>query len=442
MIPYNPSSFDRNKTILEQILELKNWLKAHPSYEIFYSSENGQSVADTGYLLSAIADPTNLAVGDVVIFSNVMVGVVLSVDADNGTYGCDACVSFKGPQGATGPAGADGQNGTDGTCIRYCNYNKNLNPNTTYATTDLNFSTGLQINDCILFKNNKIGFVDNISTGIFRVTGNITIDGKDGKYVSNAEVDANGDLLIYITDPETSVTTIDNVGHVVGPAGTGMQIVALTSNSGTLSADDLSKVTGTDDCIITYTNAGATMVFKRAIIDSSSAYFTNVVVDGDTYYLYCEVDVTTGQYDLGIDQLPIKASNINSETATNGQVLTADGNGGASWQSAGGGGATLYLHSCYLYWGTYSAIRFCFTSTKSTAYTTLADLYADIGGMNIVCNGKIRSSGGDNYIPYQINLTSSSTATFGVLNPTGMAITSLSNESLSSYTFSGTIKQL
>lgn len=347
MIPYNPSSFDTNKTILEQILELKNWLKAHPSYEIFYSSENGQSVADTGYLLSAIADPTNLAVGDVVIFSNVMVGVVLSVDADNGTYGCDACVSFEGPQGATGPAGADGQNGTDGTCIRYCNYNKNLNPNTTYAITDLNFSTGLQINDCILFKNNFIGFVDNINVGLgnFRVTGHINIKGKDGKYVSNAEVDANGDLLIYITDPETSLTTVDNVGHVVGPAGSGIQIVALTSTSGTLSADDLSKVTGTDDCIITYTNAGSTLVFKRSIIDSSNAYFTNVVVDNDTYYLYCEVDVTTGTYNLGTDQFPIKASNVNSETATNGQVLTADGSGGASWQNAGGTTLTKYTYN-------------------------------------------------------------------------------------------------
>lgn len=35
---------------------------------------------------------------------------------------------------------------------------------------------------------------------------------------------------------------------------------------------------------------------------------------------------------------PIKASDINSESATNGQVLTANGTGGASWQNASGGG--------------------------------------------------------------------------------------------------------
>lgn len=35
---------------------------------------------------------------------------------------------------------------------------------------------------------------------------------------------------------------------------------------------------------------------------------------------------------------PIKASEINSESATSGQVLTANGTGGASWQNASGGG--------------------------------------------------------------------------------------------------------
>lgn len=35
---------------------------------------------------------------------------------------------------------------------------------------------------------------------------------------------------------------------------------------------------------------------------------------------------------------PIKASEINSESATNGQVLTANGTGGATWQDASGGG--------------------------------------------------------------------------------------------------------
>ena len=39
---------------------------------------------------------------------------------------------------------------------------------------------------------------------------------------------------------------------------------------------------------------------------------------------------------------PIKASEINSESATNGQVLTANGTGGASWIVAT---STFYLHT-------------------------------------------------------------------------------------------------
>ena len=42
MIPYNPSSFDTNKTLLENILELKKWLQAHPCYD------TGSAVAGIG----------------------------------------------------------------------------------------------------------------------------------------------------------------------------------------------------------------------------------------------------------------------------------------------------------------------------------------------------------------------------------------------------------
>lgn len=38
---------------------------------------------------------------------------------------------------------------------------------------------------------------------------------------------------------------------------------------------------------------------------------------------------------------PIKASEINSESATNGQVLTANGTGGATWQNPTGGGTEV-----------------------------------------------------------------------------------------------------
>lgn len=45
----------------------------------------------------------------------------------------------------------------------------------------------------------------------------------------------------------------------------------------------------------------------------------------------------------------VKASDVNSETATSGQVLTADGSGGASWQNASGGGDKSYRHLIHVY---------------------------------------------------------------------------------------------
>lgn len=355
MIPYNPSSFDRNKTILEQILELQKWLKEHPSYKVYSTYVHYYPAQNRDIWFNEINGDTDfidsIAIGDIVVWGDGYYSSVeaVSIDPDDrdNSYVTIAIpvTSLIGPQG---PAGTSVTNAT-----------------VTAGYLALYLSDGSQIN---------CGYVK----GADGTNGTNGTNGVDGAYVSTATVDGNGDLQITIYDPATSTSSTINAGHVVGPAGSGIQIVALTSTSGTLSADDLSKVTGTDDCIITYTNAGSTLVFKRSIIDSSNAYFTNVVVDNDTYYLYCEVDVTTGAYNLGTDQLPIKASNVNSETATNGQVLTADGSGGASWQNAGGGGSTKYLHKITLKGKAgkpYSRIYVNIYSSSSASFTSVSDIY-------------------------------------------------------------------
>ena len=284
MIPYNPSSFDRNKTILEQILELKNWLKEHPSYKVYQCFAHYMPNQFTSYAFSQLAGDIQtieaMAVGDVVFFADSYYAVVTAVDLDNEDFDIQSAVSFKGPQGPQGeqgPAGADGTNGTNGT---------------------------------------------------------------DGKYISNVSVDGNGDLICTIYDPETSTSTQVNAGHVVGPAGQdgqGMQVINTTTTTGTLSASDLAKANGTDDCILIYTDSGVDLTMQRIFKDSSYVYFYAHFLDsGKAQCLVCDVDAVTGAYNIDGGNLPIKASNINSETATNGQVLTADGNGGASWQNASG----------------------------------------------------------------------------------------------------------
>ena len=148
-------------------------------------------------------------------------------------------------------------------------------------------------------------------------------------------------MICTIYDPATSTSTQVNAGYVVGPAGQdghGMSIINTTTLTGTLSASDLAKANGTDDCILIYTDNGADLTMQRIMRDSSNVYFYSHFVDtGKAVCSICEVNAVTGAYTISGGDLPIKASNIDSDTATNGQVLTADGSGGASWQNAGGG---------------------------------------------------------------------------------------------------------
>ena len=306
MIPYNPSSFNTNKTILEQILELKNWLKDHPSYRVFMSTANGNdSMPDTYNLSDILDDADQLNVGDVVLFSNGCVGSVSSLDVDNQTFDCNLpCVSIKGPQGPRGYTGRGISNAqVDASGDLEITI---FDPETSTSTTT------------------NVGHVKGAD-------GTNGTNGTDGAYVSSASVDASGDLQITIYDPATSTSSVVNAGHVVGADGQGIQIIDVTTTTGTLSASDLAKVTGTDDCTINYTSVNGTISFKRLFWDTSYAYFTGVYVDTDTYYCVTEVEIATGAFNIDINPIPIKDSNIDSGSATSGQVLTANGSGGASW---------------------------------------------------------------------------------------------------------------
>ena len=318
MIPYNPSSFDTNKTILEQILELKNWLKEHPSYRIFASSENGNTSMTSTYDLTQVEENADLNVGDVVLFHNGCVGCVSSVDRDNNEFDCNyPCTNIKGPQGPRGYV----------TSITNIQVDSNGDLQVTIYNPDTQSSSTYNAGHVV------------------GADGTNGTNGVDGASVTNAQIDASGDLEITIYDPATSTSTTTNVGHVVGTDGQGMQVINTTTSTGTLSASDLAKANGTDDCILIFTDNGADLTMQRILKDSSSVYFYAHFVDtGKASFLLCEVNAVTGAYTISGGDLPIKASNIDSDTATNGQVLTADGSGGASWQNAGGG-STLYEHN-------------------------------------------------------------------------------------------------
>ena len=325
MIPYNPSSFDRNKTILEQILELKKWLKEHPSYKAYTTYTHYYPTQNRDIFFNEINGDTDfvdsIAIGDIVVwgdgyFSSVEAVTIDPDDRDNSYVTMAIPVtSLIGPQG---PAGTSVTNAT-----------------VTAGYLTLYLSDGSQI---------LCGYVK----GADGTNGTNGTNGTDGKYISNVTVDGNGDLICTIYDPETSTSTQVNAGYVVGPAGQdghGMSIINTTTLTGTLSASDLAKANGTDDCILIYTDNGVDLTMQRIMRDSSNVYFYSHFIDtGKAVCSICEVNAVTGAYTISGGDLPIKASNIDSETATNGQVLTADGLGGASWQTPGGG-STLYEHN-------------------------------------------------------------------------------------------------
>lgn len=76
---------------------------------------------------------------------------------------------------------------------------------------------------------------------------------------------------------------------------------------------------------------------------------------------------------------PIKASEIDSESATSGQVLTANGTGGASWQNASGGGTQLYMHAISLHRdssssGVFGSITVYIINEIQAAYTSISQV--------------------------------------------------------------------
>lgn len=380
MIPYNPSSFDRNKTILEQILELKNWLKEHPSYKVYQCFANYMPNQFTSYSFGQLAGDIQtieaMAVGDVVFFADSYYAVVTAVDLDNQDFDIQSAVSFKGPQG---PAGTNGVSVTGATINGSGHLIVTLSDGT---TIDAGMSKGAD--------------------------GTNGTNGTDGKYISNATVDGNGDLICTIYDPETSTSTQVNAGYVVGPAGQdgeGIGIINISSTSGTLSASDLSLVVNKAYCIIIFTSGSDKYFFVKqsytiglkwlfSLMDSTTDSIlkqTYVYVDDsgvynmayDEQFIYaqnmCSELATQGKVltadgnDFASWQ-NVKGTDIDSDTATNGQVLTADGNGGASWQNAGGGGSGKYMHYItYNLSGGYAGF-FTFVNSVSSAYTTYSDL--------------------------------------------------------------------
>ena len=407
MIPYNPSSFNTNKTILEQILELKNWLKEHPSYEIFYSSEAGNtSQAITSYDLTAITDPTNMEIGDVVIFHNVTVGVVTSIDRDNNEFGCDACVSFKGATGATGPQGPQGPTGPQGPegPAGEMQVVEITSTTGTLSASDL-AKVGDIPNTTIIYKNGtwktELIFINDTNTeynyGVVYNTGGVGPTIVTGKLVINKTTGVytltfvNNPVTKQAIDSETAtngqVLTADGSGGASWqtPSGGNNNYVSISSYSGTFTPDEITKLSNNDSYIV-YESGSTHRIFRKKDESSSFMFFYLMSFGAGTQEEAIKVTIATRGYSREI--LKPYGTKIDSTGASNGQVLTADGSGGASWQNASGG-TQKYIHNMTMGFSTNGRINFYIINSSSSAignnFNTITTAFINcFGNTNII----------------------------------------------------------
>ena len=407
-IPYNPSSFATNKTILQAIEELKNYLKNNPCYKVYYVN-TAYVVGTYTYNLSDVDDPDDtMTAGDIVFFNNSYYASVINKDTN--TFDIDPAVSFKG---ATGSAGADGVSVSGATInasghliitlsdgntidagsvvISYQNTVEITSSSGTLSLDDYNkllsddshilyggmyyykYSEGssiLNFVSCVYGLENTHRYMVQItkSTRAYTLTDKDIIIKSDNV---NSDTATSGQVLTADGNGGASWTTVSS-----GYENT----VSISTTSGTFSDSDFAKL-GYGDSTIVYTDAySVSTVYKLKLETASILEFECIDAASKNNLKLIDVNKSTKVYS-STSVAMIKSATFDSGTATSGKVLTANGSGGtswetasassiegtsvkstgessgkvltsdgsgnASWQTAGGGGSTKYLHHIY-----------------------------------------------------------------------------------------------
>ena len=248
-IPYNPSSFATNKTILQAIEELKNYLKDNPCYKIYYVN-TAYVVGTTTYNLSDVDDiDGTMTAYDVVFFTNSYYAKVINVDTN--TFDIEPAVSFQGPAGSTGSQGVS---------------------------------------------------------------------------ITGATIDASNHLILTLSDGNT----ID-AGLISAP----INVTYITGTYGTFTADEYNNILKADALI---SNANQSIIYRKVSNDigASTKLFDSIYFLGYSPYHY-RIQVNSDRsWNMFSGRFTITADNVYN-TAASGQVLTANGNNGASWQAVSTG---------------------------------------------------------------------------------------------------------
>ena len=381
MMSYDPSSLNRNKTLLEAIEEVKKFLIANPCYKVFYANTNYVG-GTTTYSKTYIDDADSIAEYDVVFFDNNYYGKVESVG--DSTFTIIGATNFKGDQGAQGDPGTPGTPGANGVSITNVSIDASnhlictlSDGNTIDAgeiagssdhTITLLSSSGVLTNEQYAelgYDNSIIKYEINSVPYFFRKESEdatqitfrcirphstdtripdfiITKAGQGYQYYDSS-ITISGTSVKSGTATAGQVLTADGDGFTSWqtPSGAGFDnYVEINTTSGTFTDDEYAKLVF-NDSVIVYDNGTYKTIYKKKIETSSIIEFESIDASARQNLKLIDVNKGTKAFSsTGISM--ITSSTFDSGNATSGKVLTANGSGGTSWETAGGGGK--YLH--------------------------------------------------------------------------------------------------
>ena len=405
---YNPSSFATNKTILEAIEELKKYLQTTPLACIYSLPHFYFNVNTLTYNKTVIDNPNDqeLKLGDIIIGDDYF-GFIESMDETTITIDQWRAIGVKIQSITTLeniiefeniPAGAntilisypaDPPYDYQRCCqiqieIKYYDgFHLDIhgNPELQTITDYVNFgnvnaiwSTEDPITHDITISVDVISADFTTSINTFTIpagaTGQAGADGNDGVSVTGATIDGSNHLILTLSDGNT----ID-AGALPTPSEY-THTVSITTTSGTFSDDDFAKL-GYGDSVIKYTDAySVTTVYKLKIETASILEFEAIDAASRNNLKLIDVNKSTKAYSMTSIAM-ITSATISSGTATSGKVLTANGSGGCSWETAGGGGGSLYKHNLNFSSSSspkYMTIQMTLYTTSSTAITNFTAL--------------------------------------------------------------------
>lgn len=201
----------------------------------------------------------------------------------------------------------------------------------------------------------------NLPRGPQGVQGAQGEQGAQGVGVSNVTINSNSHLIVTLTNG----VEID-AGYI--ETGSGIVVDTELSATSTNPVENRVIYNVVTTAQNTITALGTRVTDAETDIETLDESVTNLQTDltalggrvtteeGNLLALSQRVTTAEGAIaDLENEKLEeVTAADVNSGNATNGQVLTADGNGGAAWTTpqSGGGGTQLYKHTI----GSYAVI--------------------------------------------------------------------------------------